>query len=209
MKSLDTLKTLMAAGALAVVAGAASASTCTYSETVLDVADAGTRGASAAKDCGNFSTGEGGNTTLSMMNGPPKAFGILGSWTVGDKFDTEGVEEKTILGKYFKITVTEVKDNDPEERIAGTWSLLDGFFFPEGESFALALKAGPNSFVYLLDNDFTSGTWSTVDLDNKGLSNITLFGTTTPIPLPAAGWLLLGGLGALGFAARRKRKMVA
>ena len=31
----------------------------------------------------------------------------------------------------------------------------------------------------------------------------------TPIPLPAAGWLLLGGLGALGFAARRKRKMVA
>lgn len=28
----------------------------------------------------------------------------------------------------------------------------------------------------------------------------------SPIPLPAAGWLLLGGLGALGAAARRKRK---
>ena len=33
--------------------------------------------------------------------------------------------------------------------------------------------------------------------------------TAAPIPLPAAGWLLLGGLGALGFAARRKRRMAA
>ena len=33
--------------------------------------------------------------------------------------------------------------------------------------------------------------------------------TTTPIPLPAAGWLLLGGLGALGAVARRKRRKAA
>lgn len=33
--------------------------------------------------------------------------------------------------------------------------------------------------------------------------------TAAPIPLPAAGWLLLGGLGAFGFAARRKRRMAA
>lgn len=32
------------------------------------------------------------------------------------------------------------------------------------------------------------------------------FEKTTPIPLPAAGWLLLAGLGGLGLAGRRKRK---
>jgi hypothetical protein len=29
--------------------------------------------------------------------------------------------------------------------------------------------------------------------------------TLAPIPLPAAAWLLMGGLGALGAVARRKR----
>ncbi|MGY6696020.1 MAG: VPLPA-CTERM sorting domain-containing protein [Roseinatronobacter sp.] len=37
---------------------------------------------------------------------------------------------------------------------------------------------------------------------------ITVAGGVTPIPLPAAGWLLIGGIGALGAVARRRRKLV-
>ena len=40
----------------------------------------------------------------------------------------------------------------------------------------------------------------------QGKQNI---GTVAPIPLPAAGWLLLAGLGALGAAARRQRRKAA
>lgn len=38
-----------------------------------------------------------------------------------------------------------------------------------------------------------------------GLSNITEFGSTPEVPLPAAGWLMIAGVAGLGFAARRKK----
>ncbi|MFN3262937.1 MAG: VPLPA-CTERM sorting domain-containing protein [Pikeienuella sp.] len=40
---------------------------------------------------------------------------------------------------------------------------------------------------------------------SNGLSHINEFGTSTAVPLPAAGWLLLTGLAGLGFAAKRRR----
>jgi len=40
------------------------------------------------------------------------------------------------------------------------------------------------------------------------LSN-TIHVNVAPIPLPAAGWLLLSGIGALGFAARRRKQRIA
>ena len=46
----------------------------------------------------------------------------------------------------------------------------------------------------------------TSTLGNRGLSHISFYdtGTTAPIPLPAAGWLMVAGLG--GLAALRRRK---
>ena len=78
----------------------------------------------------------------------------------------------------------------------------------------------------LVDDDFAplptgvvtsfSGTWTSAsgiqinlgpDAWDVGISNIT--GSVSVIPLPAAGWLLLGALAGLGLAARRRRTATA
>lgn len=51
--------------------------------------------------------------------------------------------------------------------------------------------------------EIRNGTWS-VNL-SQGLSHVSLYGTPAPIPLPAAGWLLLGGLGAFATVGRRRK----
>lgn len=51
---------------------------------------------------------------------------------------------------------------------------------------------------------FTEGEWA-VTLQ-QGLSHVSLYGAPAPIPLPAAGLLLLTAIGGLGFGARRRRK---
>lgn len=86
------------------------------------------------------------------------------------------------------------------------------------DSFALLFKLGqpdtPNSwFAFTVPSGgFTDGEWQVVDASGDpwtrggALSNVRLYGTTAPIPLPAAGWLLLTAVGGLGLAVRRRRK---
>lgn len=46
--------------------------------------------------------------------------------------------------------------------------------------------------------------WQSINVN--GLTSTVLGGTPSPIPLPAAGWMLLAGLGGLGVVARRRRE---
>lgn len=86
------------------------------------------------------------------------------------------------------------------------------------DTFALLFKLGqpdtPDSwFAFTVPSGgFTGGDWQVVDASGDpwrrggALSNVRLYGATAPIPLPAAGWLLLTAVGGLGLAARRRRK---
>lgn len=211
----------MAAAACAVgalmVAGTASvlASTlvevnppgCSYSTELLT--NAGAAGLSVGADCGDFSVGQ--NTDAEDL-ADAEAFGSAG-WSFEEVLAVDPDDfDGTINGMKFSIALA-------EDGKSGTWFLNNDFFFPAGEDFAFVLKAATTSFTYLVDTSAgTSGTWSTVDITTPGqgnqqptLSNIRLIGTAAPsvIPLPAAGWLLLGGLGALGALGHRRRKQAA
>jgi hypothetical protein len=65
------------------------------------------------------------------------------------------------------------------------------------------LKFGQNWQIYAWIGDGTGGFGDMWSLD-QGLSNITFFDTGV-VPLPAAGWMMLGGLGMIGAALRRRR----
>lgn len=114
----------------------------------------------------------------------------------------------------------------------GSWKLADGFSFDPDGHYALVLKGAPGkddgasargatpefeavfNVSYLLDTSAASGTWWTYDLRNGsgeqvGLSNLALFGTVAPIPLPAAAWLLIGGIAGLGAVARKRKAAAA
>jgi hypothetical protein len=68
-------------------------------------------------------------------------------------------------------------------------------------SFDLTADAGT-----LLFGEFASR-WQSINVN--GLTSTVVGGTPAPIPLPAAGWMLLAGLGGLGLVARRRRDRAA
>ncbi len=67
----------------------------------------------------------------------------------------------------------------------------------------LVVKAGNEFIAYLLDlTQGTSGIWTTQGLVNdkgklRDVSHLTLYTTPAVVPVPAAGFLLIGALGGL------------
>ncbi|MDQ2089650.1 VPLPA-CTERM sorting domain-containing protein [Marimonas arenosa] len=126
----------------------------------------------------------------------------------GGAFELDGVEY-TFLTKYEFDNGTGVTEGADigltwTQGTSGTWTITSAI----GQDFLIVLKAsstpgyGVWSFFGDPNNTSTSGTFDVAW--NKDLSHLAIY--VAPIPIPAAGLMLIGALGGLGFVARRKRR---
>jgi hypothetical protein len=98
----------------------------------------------------------------------------------------------------------------------GTWSLMADQAVTMDLVFAMHASNHSGAFLFddqpLVADAVTPGTWSIKWLNNGGnvpdFSNLTLFArdVTTPVPEPETYALMLAGIGAMGFVARRRKK---
>ena len=93
------------------------------------------------------------------------------------------------------------------QSITSVTSLLAGLLDPNYELGQIppSISFTTNSVEIFFDTT-GGGAFADFQFLDGGVSTFQLdFGTSAPIPLPAAGWLLLGGLGVLAAAKRRRR----
>lgn len=142
---------------------------------------------------------------IGVSNPQPADFdGLLGlnNWTVLEKDESVAANVNYDNGG-FKFTSNDGNFN-------GTWevaqSILDQY-----ANVAIVMKDGNQNpiptLVYIVST--TSGNWMTPWVNNQGrpnnsLSNVQLI-VNGQIPLPAAGWLMIAGIGGLAALKRRKR----
>ncbi len=195
---MKTLNLLLASAALAVSAGAASASTI-YANTVISSSQGTCTGAGAlgnangcfpdrsnpdsalgAPDGEFFSLGDGGSIVLGFA-GTPFANGVASAYEI--TFNRESLHKEAV--EVYSI-------------FEGVTSALLGIITNESASGSVSVF-GPFDSIKLVDITYTlfpaTTSFDGFDVDAVGVSEI---------PLPAAGFLLLAGLGGLA-AVRRKK----
>lgn len=167
-------------------------------------------------ECISPVTGGPGNSNQvneSAMNsfGGSGAFGFTG-WEQLAKLDREGSPDPdttvTSTNDWFTITyLAPAEPGDPTYG-RGLWSLVPERSFDPLMIYAFAIKGANDNAVYRMNTEFTDGAWFVGDLQtNSGnlpdMSNIQLF--AAPIPLPPVVFMMLGAIGALVVATRRRR----
>lgn len=191
MGRLTTIKTLLAAGAMTVGAGAASAAT-------ISVVDGTT--VKGMIDCGGGCMG----LFNGSLNGTSATFYPQPS----------GGQNADHVRNYLASLTTEeiptlaIRSDLGEDTLDGQNDGSNATFSSLGVW--VAFKLG-NNYAFVKNVSGSSLTYSWTQSSGPaggaaGLSNITEIGV---IPLPAAGWLLFSGLGALGIAGYRRRKQDA
>ena len=96
---------------------------------------------------------------------------------------------------------------------SGTWSFTGNSSLTHLPAY-MVVKAATNWAIYALDGAL-SGDWSTAGLmtpngkNQAGVSHVSFYNSAAPVPLPAAGWLLVAGLGGIGALARRRKAAAA
>jgi hypothetical protein len=221
MKRISTIAaTVAGASALSLLLAAAPS----HAVTVNDYTDLG-------KFAGNDCTGGGQNSTWGdNVNNPfDSTSGSIGSGACtlegsaailrinfdnNGNFTLPGDAEfsslfPTIDGTEFRFSFGQ--DGNPAT--GGTWTYTPDDAEDPGIT-GFVTKGGPNYRVFLKDGPAFKGIGDFSDFitpgdggQQGGLSHITFFDSTTPVPLPAAGWLMIAGIG--GIAALRRRRKAA
>lgn len=193
MFSTNSFKALLAAGAMALVAGGANAAT-------LSCSTDGAGGADATFYLGNSTMatclptdGTGNANDTNTIDSNFMLFGKKG-WVLSDKNDSAD-------GDGLIEFLTAPVNNTTE----GRWAIdtLAGL-----THVVITLKAGNGFGAFLLDLTVANplvGNWAST----KELSHASIYynGTPAPIPLPAAGFLMIGALGGLAALRRRRRSV--
>lgn len=205
---------VMALGA-AVTPTGSSAATCQFGTLAefTATADVYTSTACEGQIVGNDAIGNDSGANVDLNNNANFPGGLFGStnWSL----DTKSNVSKSGNPSVFSFDAANPAGRlsatlDSTDALSGSWAVTN---WTGVEKAALILKGGNGFAAYLLDlNAGLSGAWVTQALINNGgnqpaLSHISLYTTPlAPVPLPAAGILLIGALGGLGFAARRRRR---
>lgn len=207
----ESFKTLLAAGAIALVAGGASAATFDLTFTSNGAPPPG------VNDCaGDFGT-------------PPDCVYVSAdSYYFGDPlnvaaaaYDSNDYGSLSLLAKVDNpFAETPTVTPGPLSGGTFTFEVVEGLLkwtYNPGASLATVLafsvKGGPNYNVWEIDSAPTnsggvqtfSGWFSPQGSSTDAISHISFFGAPAPVPLPAAGFLMIGALGGLA-ALRRSRK---
>jgi hypothetical protein len=212
----NTFKTLLAAGAVALMAGGAGAATFPACSTLAPDATNKLTANIGCVGIEGIGTSNPGAGDLKFMFGQE-------SWTLVQKFDVlDGPASINGSANGFSFSST-------DKNFTGTWSitqtLLDSWNF-----LAIVMKDGNQDPIPTLAYRIStlSGTWATPWAKEvctggrvktcsgweplNSLSNVQLWVSdkkidTSPVPLPAAGFLMIGALGGLA-ALRRRRRVV-
>lgn len=135
-----------------------------------------------------------GNCTLSNLSGAVSCVGPISG-------NAQQVDPNAGSG-LFGITNWQVIQVDPnfQGQSTGQFTVIDHGY----SVVAVLLKSGSQYAAYRLD-DWFGGVLTFATANGLGLSNYVVVGTS-PVPLPAAAWLLLAGIGGLALVARRRTK---
>jgi hypothetical protein len=160
---------------------------------------------------------EGGASASSNSAGNPLVLSA-GSHTIDLYFDTEGdiswswdiLLEVTGVGTVSGVTGGDINGGLGIPRSGGGWQQLGGNFAVDLNDsavlmFSFVFDADPGAVLSIgAGSNYTSGiTWEGELIAGGDLVTI------SAIPLPAALWLLVSGIGFLGFAARPSRRKQA
>ncbi|MFA7433769.1 MAG: VPLPA-CTERM sorting domain-containing protein [Gemmobacter sp.] len=206
MTHMAALKTGAAALALAAMASTASASTAFYGEWAIGLLGDSDPGLVVQV---NPTSGEGG---FNLNVGESTTFDLFAIWT-----NESAVNPDDLNAQQISVDFTLTQPSSGNATATGsTVGALSGFLgFDQGGELTwnnpTPLNFGSGNtgelLIELSEVDFNWGNWWGTSPGKKYGAQVTATVTyaVAPIPLPAAGFLMLGALGGLGLVARRRK----